>query len=654
MFHRKSITVRMFLLLLPTIAILLIVGNVLSYFRIKTTVNQLSASNLEDLARSYVLILSSKVGSYRNVAISLAGTPMLRPALKLALQMAGKVIANILSTEKEKLPSEVLKCFVVFPDGSFFTEEMEDAEILVSRELVECVTDQTKIMVKKIDILHSEPVVLVSAPIVGDGKVLAAAGVAIELSWLDKAIADLPSKNFNIVLTDSQGTILSHSSQPELRFTALSKLGLQASKKLSKQRTVSEDVYMLSADVLNTDWQLHLVAPARLIDAPTNSLRLFVLVTVSLVLAVSSLIVWLISSRLSSRVRQLLPVFESLKRGDLTRHSPHLGEDEIGKLSEHLNDVIRSLKELVKVSKDSAELVYQTAEQVRDFSAREKDQIQHLQRIFNAVGSNIKNVAATFEEVNASMEELGASVKDLAEKASQLLEDATRMKQNISDGNELIVDVSKQVQNAFELSSRAQADIDELKTISERIGKITEVISSISEQTNLLALNAAIEAARAGEAGRGFAVVAEEIRKLASQTKNSVQQIDELLTNTNRTVLTVVQSVSLLRQAVLHVHNRQKELSGLLEQVWQKLHRIVETFQLVAETIRQHGVSAEEVSRASNNAFEAVARISEEASKTQELVDERQEAVRQLEKVVEELIKSILQLGQRLDSFVTG
>lgn len=79
--------------------------------------------------------------------------------------------------------------------------------------------------------------------------------------------------------------------------------------------------------------------------------------------------------------------------------------------------------------------------------------------------------------------------------------------------------------------ARTVSLINILNKETDNIGNILGMITGITEQTNLLSLNAAIEAARAGEHGRGFGVVAEEIRKLASTSKDAINNISAFLNN---------------------------------------------------------------------------------------------------------------------------
>lgn len=153
----------------------------------------------------------------------------------------------------------------------------------------------------------------------------------------------------------------------------------------------------------------------------------------------------------------------------------------------------------------------------------------------------------------------GVGIGTSLEKANKLFEMAESFSVIVEQTAAGIEDISDSVTSLADRVTDITTQMKDVSSSAEQIGEISSVVKGISDQSNLLGLNAAIEAARAGDVGKGFSVVANEIRKLATNSKENVNQINDITKN-------IQELIDTLNQAFLEVNTLTDNQSGSIQE----------------------------------------------------------------------------------------
>lgn len=195
-----------------------------------------------------------------------------------------------------------------------------------------------------------------------------------------------------------------------------------------------------------------------------------------------------------------------------------------------------------------------------------------IRSVIESLNKNTASISDTFNTIESSSTDISSAILEIlngCESTTSNIEEQNKASNNIKLDIESAVNNSKDMETKFKKSrdtfekvfnmieevARNSKEVknknlevytiaNELKDKTSKVLIIIDIIRDISEKTNLLALNAAIESARAGEFGRGFSVVAEEIRKLAEQSKDSSNEINNIIKGLEDEVLNVSKSIN--------------------------------------------------------------------------------------------------------------
>lgn len=324
--------------------------------------------------------------------------------------------------------------------------------------------------------------------------------------------------------------------------------------------------YEALAQVRSMLWTLILISSIVLIVA--------VVVCISLVRSVTR--------TLGGEPEYTADIVYQVAQGDLTAQVKLKTGDDSSLLAS-IQQMQTNLRTMLSQVRDYADQVAAAATELSQINEQTRQGIEQQ-------NAEINSSAVAMNQMTASLEEVSRSTQHAAEAASQAQHETAQGQQIVSQTLSNLQELSQEVSRAAEI-------IHLLKQDSDQIGNILQVIESIAEQTNLLALNAAIEAARAGESGRGFAVVADEVRTLASRTKESTTEIQQMIEKLQRGTDSAVGATQKSEQATRTTAEQAGKAGHALGSISSAVLMINDTAQQIATATSQQSTVSRDLNK---------------------------------------------------------
>ncbi|MBO5303971.1 MAG: chemotaxis protein [Lachnospiraceae bacterium] len=326
--------------------------------------------------------------------------------------------------------------------------------------------------------------------------------------------------------------------------------------------------------------------------------------------------------------------------------------DELGEMARITQDKMLSFAKIVNGIRKATTDLEDVSENFKNIFTNMTNAVVQTENEVETITNNTISQAEQIADMKEKIDAISCSIENITQSIEMLAESAELMKTCDDTAERIMVELVDISQTSSKAMENVRQQTELTNASAQKIRAATEIITGISSQTNLLALNASIEAARAGEHGRGFAVVAEEIRALADQSRESTEQIEQIvaaLLDNSKESVEITKEVS---EAFLKQNEKIQETEGIFSSLNKEIEKVSGSIHDIREDVGalhthknviESSVELLTVSAQQNaDSAEVTANSMEEF---RQIVDECNEATGTVINVSEELVEHIKEFG---------
>jgi methyl-accepting chemotaxis protein len=383
-----------------------------------------------------------------------------------------------------------------------------------------------------------------------------------------------------------------------------------------------------------------------------------------ILLTILSIVMLAVILSITSRITRRLKVIKAATGDIAAKQLPDVlkdaADDEIGELSENLNNTVSILNGFMTSVKTTATEATAMSETI-DMSAGS------VASATTEISANINSMEKQFVTLKETVEKSSGALEAMSAFLVTFMTDLARQNKSISESSQSIGEMNRsiavitqkgkeklyQVTDLKQVASEGEQKIENTETllvgITEQLDNVysfIEIINAIAEQTSILSMNAAIESAHAGEAGKGFAVVADEIQKLAESTSENAQLITSTLTEIIGNVQDARNSSQFATRAFSNTTSVIDELIGTLHEIVDAIDEIDSRSAILADNSSTVAKSTTELTTKTDRLDSLRQTVIAEIRRMDEIFSETRTGISEINTGTEDILKKVLEIHE--------